>query len=70
MIDVIQETLNEFYNDVRDVPTEDFYKVYLKQCEKYDVRPAPKQGVIRKVCAQFNLRSVAETRYVFRVMDE
>ena len=55
MDEQIRKTIDDFWSELRDIKTDDFYKDYLELCEQDGVKPRAKNIVIREACEELNL---------------
>jgi len=61
----ILKTIQEFFGDLADVKTSDFYNEYLAICEKEEVEPRQKNVVIREACDACGVKTKQKFYTVF-----
>lgn len=61
----ILETIQNYFADLRDVKTDDFYKEYLNTCELCGVEPRQKNVVIREACEACGMKTKQKFYTVF-----
>ena len=70
MDEIILEVIRNYYSDVVDISTEEFYKNYMNICIDKKVTPKPRQTVTKLVCEYLDIKVQKVEKYYFCLKGE